>query len=389
LRYHSHFNTAIRIIEQYDGKIPFAIYLKQFFAADKKYGSKDRKSIAAFCYNYFRVGKAAPNLATAERMALSAFILDPRSAEMPDLFVADWQANVSAPVQDKLALAGITTSDIFPWAGSLSEGIDATAFTLSFLQQPDLFLRVRPGKATITEEKLEAAGIAYTKVDSNTIALSNATNITNILEPDREVVIQDLNSQQVLDFFSSPAFEKGEKGYSVWDCCAASGGKSILIHDILHGNIRLTVSDIRESILANLRKRFDMANIRMLEAFTADLSRETGRAYPAADITICDAPCTGSGTWSRTPEQLYYFDPAQIDIYAQRQQAIVATVIPAVPINGYFVYITCSAFKKENEELVNFIKEKFHLQLLQMELLKGYDKKADTMFVAVFRKPLA
>ena len=389
MRYHSHFNTAIRIIEQYDGKIPFAIYLKQFFAADKKYGSKDRKSIAAFCYNYFRVGKAAPNLATAERMALSAFILDPRSAEMPDLFVADWQANVSAPVQDKLALAGITTSDIFPWAGSLSEGIDATAFTLSFLQQPDLFLRVRPGKATITEEKLEAAGIAYTKVDSNTIALSNATNITNILEPDREVVIQDLNSQQVLDFFSSPAFEKGEKGYSVWDCCAASGGKSILIHDILHGNIRLTVSDIRESILANLRKRFDMANIRMLEAFTADLSRETGRAYPAADITICDAPCTGSGTWSRTPEQLYYFDPAQIDIYAQRQQAIVATVIPAVPINGYFVYITCSAFKKENEELVNFIKEKFHLQLLQMELLKGYDKKADTMFVAVFRKPLA
>jgi hypothetical protein len=35
--------------------------------------------------------------------------------------------------------------------------------------------------------------------------------------------------------------------------------------------------------------------------------------------------------------------------------------------------------------IVNFIKEKFHLQLLQMELLKGYDKKADTMFVAVFR----
>jgi len=389
MRYHSHFNTALKIIEQYDGKVPFAIYLKQFFAADKKYGSKDRKSIAAFCYNYFRLGKAATGLLITESMALSAFILDPRSAEMPGLFKEECQAHLAATTPNKLQLAGIPTKAIFPWTEALSEGIDADAFTLSFLQQPDLFLRVRPGKQATVEEKLETAGIAYTKVSNSTIALSNATNITNILEPDREVVIQDLNSQQVLDFFRSPAFEKGEKGYSVWDCCAASGGKSILINDILHGNIRLTVSDIRESILANLRKRFDAANIRMLEAFTADLSKETGRTYPAADITLCDAPCTGSGTWSRTPEQLYYFDPAQIDSYAQRQQDIVSTVIPAMPAKGYFVYITCSAFKKENEELVDFIKEKFHLQLLQMELLKGYDKKADTMFVAVFRKPLA
>jgi 16S rRNA (cytosine967-C5)-methyltransferase len=43
-------------------------------------------------------------------------------------------------------------------------------------------------------------------------------------------------------------------------------------------------------------------------------------------------------------------------------------------------------FKNENEDMVNFIKEKFHLQLLQMELLKGYDEKADSMFVAVFKK---
>jgi hypothetical protein len=37
--------------------------------------------------------------------------------------------------------------------------------------------------------------------------------------------------------------------------------------------------------------------------------------------------------------------------------------------------------------MVDVIKEKFHLQLLQMELLKGYDKKADSMFAAVFIKP--
>jgi tRNA and rRNA cytosine-C5-methylases len=53
---------------------------------------------------------------------------------------------------------------------------------------------------------------------------------------------------------------------------------------------------------------------------------------------------------------------------------------------GSFVYITCSVFKKENEEVAMYIKENFHLKLKQMEVLKGYDKKADSMFVAYSKK---
>ena len=72
--------------------------------------------------------------------------------------------------------------------------------------------------------------------------------------------------------------------------------------------------------------------------------------------------------------------------YADRQRQIITHVIPQLQEGGIFIYITCSVFKKENEEVVDFIKEKFHLQLLQVELLKGYDKKADSMFVAAFKK---
>ena len=72
--------------------------------------------------------------------------------------------------------------------------------------------------------------------------------------------------------------------------------------------------------------------------------------------------------------------------YVDKQKKIVNNVIPHLQKDGLFIYITCSVFKKENEEMVNYIKEKFHLQLLQMELLKGYDKKADSMFTAVFIK---
>jgi 16S rRNA (cytosine967-C5)-methyltransferase len=103
-------------------------------------------------------------------------------------------------------------------------------------------------------------------------------------------------------------------------------------------------------------------------------------------LIVCDAPCTGSGTWSRTPENLFFFKTEQIDEYAERQRKIVSNVIPHLQKDGLFIYITCSVFKKENEDVANFIKEQFHLQLLHMELLKGYDKKADCMFVAVFTR---
>jgi 16S rRNA (cytosine967-C5)-methyltransferase len=104
------------------------------------------------------------------------------------------------------------------------------------------------------------------------------------------------------------------------------------------------------------------------------------------DIILCDAPCTGSGTWARTPEQLAFFEQKKIASFVKMQQKIASNAIQSLKANGLFFYITCSVFKKENEEVVMYLKEKFHLQVLQMEYLKGYEMQADTMFVAVLTK---
>jgi len=175
---------------------------------------------------------------------------------------------------------------------------------------------------------------------------------------------------------------------SVWDCCAGSGGKSILAYDTFP-KMKLTVTDVRPSIIHNLRKRFQNAGINHYRANVIDITSTVGKAPPLRngadfDLIICDAPCTGSGTWSRTPEQLFFFTENKIDDYAVLQRKMVSNVIPFLKAGGYFLYITCSVFRKENEEIVAFIKSKFHLQLVKMELLKGYNKKADTMFAALF-----
>jgi 16S rRNA (cytosine967-C5)-methyltransferase len=102
------------------------------------------------------------------------------------------------------------------------------------------------------------------------------------------------------------------------------------------------------------------------------------------DLIIADLPCTGSGTWARTPEQLYFFNPSKISHYSNLQRNILQNVTTRLRPGGHLVYITCSVFKKENEDVATFVSRLPGLQLQKMILLKGYDIKADSMFVAVF-----
>jgi 16S rRNA (cytosine967-C5)-methyltransferase len=152
---------------------------------------------------------------------------------------------------------------------------------------------------------------------------------------------------------------------------------------------------VRESILFNLKKRFEKAGIKKYKSFVADLTGNQSKGTPSGDLTtgnydliIADVPCTGSGTWGRTPEQLFYFDNKKIDAYASIQKKIAGNTIRHLSKDGYLLYITCSVFKKENEENVRYLREKFNLGLVRQEILKGYDKKADTLFAALLKHSL-
>lgn len=386
MRQQSYLNSAKIIIGIYDGREPLSVFLKKYFATHKKYGSKDRKQIATLCYHFYRLGKALTNISDDEKMIIATFLCEHSVNDFLHFHKPEWNALTTRPPAEKISCVGFAVEDVFPWKEELSGGIDLNLFCFSFFTQPHLFLRIRPGQKENVLKKLKDAGLPFELKEEDCIALPNASKLEGTFEPDKEAVVQDYNSQQVLNFIKSPV-----PGFmhpiSVWDCCAASGGKSILVYDIFQKQVDLTVSDIRESILSNLKKRFSAAGINRHHSFMADL---TANPFPIPhspfQLIICDAPCTGSGTWSRTPEQLYFFKKEIIADYAGKQKKIVTNVIPHLKTGGLFIYITCSVFKKENEELVNFVKEKFHLQVLQMELLIGFDKRADSMFVAVFLK---
>ena len=95
-------------------------------------------------------------------------------------------------------------------------------------------------------------------------------------------------------------------------------------------------------------------------------------------------PCSGSGTWSRTPEQLYFFEESKIAYYANLQKKIISNAVKALKPGSVLLYITCSVFTEENEDAVNFIQEQLHLKLVSANYFKGYQQRADTLFAALF-----
>lgn len=377
-RYHSYLHSARQIIESYHGQEPFVFAIKKFFVANKKIGSKDRKQISQLCYSYFRLGKALAELPTEERI-LAGYLLCTTADD-----------ELLKELRPSFDPSSLQVQDIFPWEDELSAGIDYPAFCQSFLIQPDLFIRIRPGYEKSVPAKLENAGIKFESVTSSCIALPNSSKIVRqlkdspgetIIALNKEAVVQDYSSQQVAGFLP------GLHQPLVWDCCAASGGKSLLVYDTIPG-IDLTVSDIRENILINLRKRFREAGITNYKSFVADLI-STSSVKPAAfNLVVADVPCTGSGTWGRTPEQLFYFQKDKINEYAAKQKRIVSGVVPALKPGGYLLYITCSVFKKENEEAAAYMQEELDLDVVNMKLLTGYSRKADTLFAALLQKRL-
>jgi 16S rRNA (cytosine967-C5)-methyltransferase len=383
---HQYLRSAEIICGIYEGSIPLASFLRQYFQQHKKFGSKDRKHISHICYCYYRLGRALTDLNFTSRTKAAVFLCQDAPGVWSSLFDDIWLQRWTKEQEERIAFIQeqyplFAAGNIFPCVDEISDVYDRHAFTVSHLTQPDMFLRIRPGYHDQVKQKLTGAGISFQAYGDDCLALPNASKIDTVLETDRECVVQDFSSQRVQELFG----RLEGKITTVWDCCAASGGKSLLAWDTLPGPVQLMVSDIRPSIIHNLRKRFQAAGVHPEKIVVADLTQEISFHHKPFDLVICDVPCTGSGTWGRTPEQLCFFDKKRVQEYAQLQEKIVNRVLPQVRSNGYLLYITCSVFSQENEMQTAALLPK-GMEIVHTLWLKGYTHKADSMFACLLRK---
>jgi len=373
--------TFQRILEEYPAETPLGKFLPGFYRQNKQMGSTDRRIANRLVYNYFRLGKVLPNLPSDERLFIAEFLCNTQLNSFLQHFKPDWAACIGFSLEEKIGIVktvhpDFNLKDVFPWITEVSVGIDKTAFLESFFTQPDLFIHVHNGYDHLVKAELSKADILFKDEGNGCFSLPNGTRLENIFPTQHWFEVQDFSSQQTGAFF------KPQKWDSWWDACAASGGKSLLLHED-EPDIKLVVSDIRESILANLDERFQQAGLKKYQKKVLDLCQNNDQTLHdyAFDGIILDAPCSGSGTWGRTPEMIAQFDAHKIEFFQKLQKTIATNVVKYLKPGKPLIYITCSAFKAENEDVVDYLVKELGLKVEAQKVLKGYERRADTMFV--------
>lgn len=370
-----------QILTHYDGSLPLHRFLPGYFKQNKQMGSSDRRWATRHVYSFFRLGKALLQLNQEQRLSIADFLCHNTLSPVVEKNFPEFTDQIQLSLLEKLEkvkekFPAFVLTDVYPHHEKLSDSLNTEDFLRSFFTQPDLFIRVAEGHAEQIIDQLRSESIDVRQVSKTALALANGTKLETILK-EGSYQVQDLSSQYTGEYFLPNKWDKW------WDCCAASGGKTLLLHS-LEPVIELLVSDLRESVLLNLDERFRLAGIRKYHKKELDLLRNNDQIlhHYQFDGIILDAPCTGSGTWGRTPEMLTFFEERKIDQFATIQKAIATNVIKYLKPGKPLVYITCSAFAAENEDVVNHLLETLPLTLEKMELIKGYQKNADTMFVA-------
>ncbi|MDB5014102.1 MAG: rsmB [Daejeonella sp.] len=393
MRAEQQLKTFLKILDEYPADTPLTKFLPGFFKKNKQMGSTDRRMASRLLYNYFRIGKAVPEQTIENRLFIAEFLCNDTDNAFLGHFRQDLNEKIATPLVDKIhyleETEGFKLDDVFPFTKHLSSELNKEEFLSSFFIQPDLYIRVIKGKEEEVKKQLTEAGIRFKELNnSSSLALPNGTNLNQIFPENlvaspyrklqvRPYVVQDLSSQQTAAYFKPNRYDNW------WDACAASGGKSLLLHS-LEPDIKLVVSDIRESVLNNLDERFIQAGLRTYQKKIIDLTHNADPelASYTFDGIILDTPCTGSGTWGRTPEMISQFEEYNVQSFQNLQKKIAGNTVKYLKAGKPLIYITCSVFKEENEEMVDFIVKEFGLTVESMEYMKGYEHKADTMFVA-------
>jgi 16S rRNA (cytosine967-C5)-methyltransferase len=364
---------AQKLVAGYATPEPMHLYLQKYFKLNKKHGSRDRKVIANIVYATMRAG-LSPSATTTE--VLNAYNMQETGKSIFSFAEGAKGITRDEALWDQLCADCNKNYPFTLPTTNLSEGVNIEQYRTKLFVKPFTFLRWRSHKPLKTE-------LAHVTLQGKMYAFLADAKLQQEQLADSDYVIQDANSQAVCEQITA-----AEKAL-VWDCCSASGGKSLALLD-KQSRIKLYASDIRPQVLKAYQHRLAQYGFKAQSTFVADLSNHASELpfdENFFDHIICDVPCSGSGTWARTPENYCYSSAADVAKYSMLQVAISARAAQYLKPGGMLHYITCSVFESENEMVVKqILAGDENLELVQQKIFDGAENNSDYLFYAQLRK---
>lgn len=386
--------SSYQLLINYNGNLPFSNYLKAHFKKFPAMGSRDRKTVSEICFNWFRWNLCFDKKLSEENLCAAFWLsgnFTPKFYEnFPDFpMINELSERISFFSKNNLQFK---IDLIFPCGDEIGEISDKNKFIISHTKQAKIWFRVKKNKFKEVIQILNQKGIEIDSIIENYFTLGFNKNL------DFEKIfgnyhifgeVQDLSSVK-----SIPSqFKPGEK---IWDVCSGAGGKTLMIADRFE-SVQIYASDIRSNIIENLKKRFQQAQIQTPIVFEHDGEKTMHKSSTSIhqiiqskndgfNSILADVPCSGSGTWSRNPEFMAGFTSDKIEKYSEKQRQIVLNALAHLKKGGQLLYITCSVYKKENEDQVEFFLNNSGLELIEKNYIEGFEIGADTLFFALFQK---
>ena len=144
-------------------------------------------------------------------------------------------------------------------------------------------------------------------------------------------------------------------GDKVVDFCAGAGGKTLAMAAMMENKGTIYACDVHSKRLENLTKRTKRNGVHNVRAhvLSSENDKWVKKHKEMADVVLIDAPCTGTGTWRRSPDSRWNLTQESVDNLIELQQSILQSAKRLVKPGGRLLYATCSLLNEENEQQVS------------------------------------
>lgn len=328
----------------------FPIWASRTLSGDRRFGSRDRRYYRELIYTAIRflpwvesVCAEGRGLAALWLSADTADTADARAALAVDRGPADLPLAERATAFNK-AFAGANASpdSLVPdWVRDECPGLLTPNEAAIIHSRAPLWLRAARSAPAEAIAALAEEGIGAATDDRlpGAIRVLKGPDVTRTgAYADGFVEVQDIGSQWVL-------YKAGVTAGERWlDACAGAGGKTLQLASLVDSGTPVVAHDIRAAALDELKGRAARAGINSI--------RVAGSVDGEFDAVLVDAPCSGSGTWRRSPHLKWQTTRTDLAKFATRQLDLLRRFAKHVRPGGRLVYATCSLARAENEGTV-------------------------------------
>lgn len=399
MRYAAQLQATIELLDQIEEtKYPADRVMSFYFKQNRYIGSKDKAAISENLYTILRNRLRFEFILQSKELGnhsrvLVALLLKMNGGDLYNTFDGDKYSprRLTASQLERFAELDVDVIDSAPihvqlnvpeWIAPKMEAALGERYQAEMRatnQRATTDVRVNTIKCSLPQVDQAFADLGYKahKTDLSPWCIRFESRVALFAMPQFKqgfFEVQDEGSQLL-------ALLSGAKaGQKVVDFCAGAGGKTLAMAAMMNNKGTLYACDVHSRRLEQMSKRAKRAGVHNVRShvLTSEHDKWVKKHLQMADIVLIDAPCSGTGTWRRSPDSRWNLNQESLENLVALQQSILQSAKRLVKPGGRLLYATCSLLQEENEAQVNtFLEHNPEFEALPFELPDSMSKHSN------------